>query len=146
VAETSFASLSPTLLARKGGAKPAMRPQHAALASMPDSPPEPEHLEEGADLPLDRMGRLFVLPIVRLLRLSRRPQAMFAVDADLHCRAHAELARGQAELRRQAARLRVQVDDRDGEGHRPVDASGNPGEGDGRHRRRGHRGRRDEAR
>jgi len=49
VAETSFASLSPTLLARKGGAKPAMRPQHAALASMPamsDSPPEPEHLED----------------------------------------------------------------------------------------------------
>jgi len=33
MAETSFASLSPTLLARKGGAKPAMRPQHAALAS-----------------------------------------------------------------------------------------------------------------
>ncbi len=50
MAETSFASLSPTLLARKGGAKPAMRPQHAALASMPaampDSPPEPEHLED----------------------------------------------------------------------------------------------------
>lgn len=35
MAEASFASLSPTLLARKGGAKPAMRPQHAALASMP---------------------------------------------------------------------------------------------------------------
>ena len=50
MAETSFASLSPTLLARKGGAKPAMRPQHAALASMPaampDSAPEPEHLED----------------------------------------------------------------------------------------------------
>ena len=29
--ETSFASLSPTLLARKGGAKPAMRPQIAPL-------------------------------------------------------------------------------------------------------------------
>ena len=30
MAEASFASLSPKLLARKGGAKPAMRPQHAA--------------------------------------------------------------------------------------------------------------------
>jgi len=50
VAEISFASLSPTLLARKGGAKPAMRPQHAALASMqnagPMEQPEPEALED----------------------------------------------------------------------------------------------------
>ena len=34
--EASFASLSPTLLARKGGAKPAMRPQ---LAPIPDASP-----------------------------------------------------------------------------------------------------------
>lgn len=34
--EVSFASLSPTLLARKGGAKPAMRPQ---LAPIPDNTP-----------------------------------------------------------------------------------------------------------
>ena len=50
MAEISFASLSPTLLARKGGAKPAMRPQHAALASMqaaePMAEPESEHLED----------------------------------------------------------------------------------------------------
>ena len=50
MAEISFASLSPTLLARKGGAKPAMRPQHAALASMqasePMTEPEAEHLED----------------------------------------------------------------------------------------------------
>jgi hypothetical protein len=50
VAEISFASLSPSLLARKGGAKPAMRPQHAALASMPGAAPEepvrPEALED----------------------------------------------------------------------------------------------------
>lgn len=45
--ESSFASLSPTLLARKGGAKPAMRPQHAALASIQHEPAaEPEHLED----------------------------------------------------------------------------------------------------
>lgn len=48
MAETSFASLSPTLLARKGGAKPAMRPQHAALATMPAAAPaeDPEKLED----------------------------------------------------------------------------------------------------
>lgn len=34
MSEASFASLSPTLLARKGGAKPAMRPQLAALGQM----------------------------------------------------------------------------------------------------------------
>lgn len=50
MADASFASLSPTLLARKGGAKPAMRPQHAALASMaaaePMTEPAPEQLED----------------------------------------------------------------------------------------------------
>ncbi len=50
MADASFASLSPSLLARKGGAKPAMRPQHAALASMasaePISEPASEHLED----------------------------------------------------------------------------------------------------
>ena len=35
--EASFASLNPTLLARKGGAKPAMRPQ---LAPIPDATPK----------------------------------------------------------------------------------------------------------
>ena len=48
MAEVSFASLSPTLLARKGGAKPAMRPQHAALATMEPASPtaDPEKLED----------------------------------------------------------------------------------------------------
>ncbi len=48
MAEASFASLSPTLLARKGGAKPAMRPQHAALATMQSAgpAPDPEKLED----------------------------------------------------------------------------------------------------
>ncbi|ANY20942.1 hypothetical protein A6F68_02445 [Tsuneonella dongtanensis] len=48
MAEASFASLSPTLLARKGGAKPAMRPQHAALAAMPasNSVSDPDKLED----------------------------------------------------------------------------------------------------
>ncbi|MFN6934592.1 MAG: hypothetical protein ACK4NZ_05510 [Tsuneonella sp.] len=48
MAEASFASLSPSLLARKGGAKPAMRPQHAALATMPNDTraSDPDKLED----------------------------------------------------------------------------------------------------
>jgi len=42
MSEASFASLGPTLLARKGGAKPAMRPQ---LAPLPETV-EPEQLED----------------------------------------------------------------------------------------------------
>ena len=53
--EASFASLSPTLLARKGGAKPAMRPQ---LAPIPDA--SQANLEDlgwndmGADAPVGK--------------------------------------------------------------------------------------------
>ena len=36
MAEASFASLSPSLLARKGGAKPAMRPRHITGAMLDD--------------------------------------------------------------------------------------------------------------
>ena len=43
-ADTSFASLGPTLLARKGGAKPAMRPQLAPLPEM--APVDAEKLED----------------------------------------------------------------------------------------------------
>lgn len=35
MSEANFASLNPTLLARKGGAKPAMRPQAAILETLP---------------------------------------------------------------------------------------------------------------
>jgi len=55
MAEASFASLSPTLLARKGGAKPAMRPQHAAFATLPATTPDPQH-EQLEDLGWNDMG------------------------------------------------------------------------------------------
>ena len=42
--EASFASLSPTLLARKGGAKPAMRPQLAPLTPSGQAPVDLEDL------------------------------------------------------------------------------------------------------
>ncbi len=44
MSEASFASLGPTLLARKGGAKPAMRPQLAPLPGV--VPPEADQLED----------------------------------------------------------------------------------------------------
>ena len=81
MAEISFASLSPSLLARKGGAKPAMRPQHAALASMPSSAPEaqvvPEALE---DLGWNDMGdgEQASAEVFHLTPMARTPE----VDAD----------------------------------------------------------------
>ncbi|MGN3972976.1 hypothetical protein [Tsuneonella sp. SYSU-LHT278] len=77
MAEISFASLSPSLLARKGGAKPAMRPQHAALATMPPSAahPDPETLE---DLGWNDMGENDDQPqtadVVALSPLARSPE------------------------------------------------------------------------
>lgn len=52
MSEASFASLGPTLLARKGGAKPAMRPQLAPLPGV--VPPEADQLE---DLGWNDMGQ-----------------------------------------------------------------------------------------
>jgi len=78
VAEISFASLSPSLLARKGGAKPAMRPQHAALASIqgagPVEDPAPEALE---DLGWNDMGDgdHGGADVVQLTPMPRAPEA-----------------------------------------------------------------------
>ncbi|MCL4673125.1 MAG: hypothetical protein KJZ64_09360 [Sphingomonadaceae bacterium] len=49
--EPTFASLNPSLLARKGGAKPAMRPQHGLVNAPVQTP---EHLE---DLGWNDMGQ-----------------------------------------------------------------------------------------
>lgn len=46
MSEASFASLSPTLLARKGGAKPAMRPQLAAALGQASGPAVAANLED----------------------------------------------------------------------------------------------------
>ena len=76
MAETSFASLSPTLLARKGGAKPAMRPQHAALATLPAETPavDPEKLE---DLGWNDMGEApEAQPTADIFQLTPAPRAV----------------------------------------------------------------------
>lgn len=52
----SFASLSPTLLARKGAAKPAMKPQWGALASYSSDVPPPPSAEQLEDLGWNDMG------------------------------------------------------------------------------------------
>ena len=52
----SFASLSPTLLARKGAAKPAMKPQWASLPTYSTEVPLPPTGEELEDLGWNDMG------------------------------------------------------------------------------------------
>jgi hypothetical protein len=106
VAETSFASLSPTLLARKGGAKPAMRPQHAAFATMPAAAPadDPEKLE---DLGWNDMGDgeepqqtadIFQLnPAPRPVEPVAEPMVLRQRDAIAQRIAPAPKAKGKAE-------------------------------------------------
>lgn len=69
MSEASFASLGPTLLARKGGAKPAMRPQLAPLPGI--VPPEAEQLEDlgwndmgqdGTDTPVTNDNIVSIIP------------------------------------------------------------------------------------
>ena len=52
----SFASLSPTLLARKGAAKPAMKPQWASLPTYSTDVPSPPTGEDLEDLGWNDMG------------------------------------------------------------------------------------------
>ena len=81
MSEASFASLNPTLLARKGGAKPAMRPQ---LAPIPDA--SPAHLEDlgwndmGHDehanvVPINPPSNDEVLPVALAAKPARAPAA-----------------------------------------------------------------------
>ena len=78
MAEISFASLSPSLLARKGGAKPAMRPQHAALASIQGAGPVDQPASEALeDLGWNDMGDgdHGGADVVQLTPMARAPEA-----------------------------------------------------------------------
>ncbi len=80
--EASFASLSPTLLARKGGAKPAMRPQHGGQIGADFSgSAAAKNLE---DLGWDDMGDepevRHQAEIVHLTPPAQNPQAVAAAD------------------------------------------------------------------
>ncbi len=117
MAETSFASLSPTLLARKGGAKPAMRPQHAALAAMPETAPavDPEKLEDlGWNDMGDGEGHAQTADIVHLSPAPREPAPEPAVlrQRETIARRIAPAPRGRPRAGRAAFTLRL-----DGERH-----------------------------
>ena len=74
MSDSGFASLSPALLARKGGAKPAMRPQNTAGAT--DGKAAAASLE---DLGWNDMGEDEPAPVARVLRMV--PAADYPVGA-----------------------------------------------------------------
>ena len=89
--EFSFASLNPSLLARKGGAKPAMRPQHGALAGVGMTGNAAHSLE---DLGWNDMGDEEddrEAEVVHLTPAPANPDTA-AQAADLDAEAQAELA------------------------------------------------------
>jgi hypothetical protein len=98
--DTSFASLSPSLLARKGGAKPAMRPQLATVAP-PSGPAAAANLE---DLGWNDMGEDDPVHSTDVVHLTPAPHND---EADAETRANDEeaaalLARpGRPEVHRQ---------------------------------------------
>ena len=71
MSDASFASLSPTLLARKGGARPAMRPQHG-MAGKIDPADAAAELE---DLGWNDMGDHAPIPGARIVRFGGESDA-----------------------------------------------------------------------
>jgi hypothetical protein len=104
----TFASLGPTLLARKGGAKPAMRPQLAPLGGMAGAQAvavaqDPEELE---DLGWNDMGEddhvLHEAQVIALTPAPANPQAEAESRAvDAVARAEMAAAAGEPEVVRQ---------------------------------------------
>jgi len=91
----SFASLGPTLLARKGSARPAMRPQLATLSSIERPMLEPAQdltdlgwndMGEGADVPPTPAATFGKPAITRRSALDEGRRAAFTlrVDAERH--------------------------------------------------------------
>lgn len=107
MSETGFASLSPALLARKGGAKPAMRPQNTA--GVTDAKMAAANLE---DLGWNDMGEEALAPGARVVRMASQaegfpiPNAPSPVRATID-RIHARLAAPPPAPPRPAARRTV---------------------------------------
>lgn len=102
----NFASLSPTLLARKGGAKPAMRSQMAAFAAPePEPVPAPANLE---DLGWNDMGQEGEEHDAEIVHLTPAPanEEMAAEAEALDREADRELGRGE-----QKPKVRQQIDE-----------------------------------
>ncbi|RDC59225.1 hypothetical protein HME9302_00411 [Alteripontixanthobacter maritimus] len=114
MSESSFASLSPTLLARKGGAKPAMRPQLAPLSAMNgsgnaahdmDAHDRNEALE---DLGWNDMGE-DEAPTVDQAHLSILTPAPVNPEAEAEARAHDREAEAQL-ARKDSPQVRQQLE------------------------------------
>ncbi|MEM7780052.1 MAG: hypothetical protein AAF697_06655 [Pseudomonadota bacterium] len=93
MSEASFASLGPTLLARKGGAKPAMRPQLAPLPGV--VPPEADKLE---DLGWNDMGSDDAGATIVSINPSAVEQDNDAADETAQFADHGSQVRGQQQL------------------------------------------------
>ena len=76
MSDASFASLSPTLLARKGGARPAMRPQHG-MAGKIDPADAAAELE---DLGWNDMGESNTHPGARIVRFESETETAEPTD------------------------------------------------------------------
>lgn len=100
-----LASLSPTLLARKGGAKPAMRPHSAAIAGALDDDSSVDH-----ELGWNDMGELVpqadVVPITRTADARRQQQRLTREFARSERERQSAFARG----RKAAFTLRLDED------------------------------------
>lgn len=68
------ASLSPTLLARKGGAKPAMRPHAAAIAAALDASPDAVEHDLGWNDMGDCAGEADIAPVVSASEVHRQQE------------------------------------------------------------------------
>ena len=99
-----IASLSPTLLARKGGAKPAMRPQASALLVSHDEPAEHEDLGWN-DMGHGQVSRGEVVPIGRdLPHVVRQQRAIASALGEARRSALADGRRAAFTLRLDAER------------------------------------------
>ena len=104
----SFASLGPTLLARKGGAKPAMRPQVAPMSAMDSNPAAEAMAHDLEDLGWNDMGSHededgHSAQVIALTPAPANPQTE-AENRRADAAAHAEMAGlvpAESEVRRQ---------------------------------------------
>ena len=107
-ATNSFASLSPSLLARKGGARPAMRPQLAPLTEMPSAVPMASNLD---DLGWNDMGEDDYPQQAEPLHLTPAPANAAAEDEAeaLDLAEEAKLADNAEEKRAEVLRQREEL-------------------------------------
>lgn len=111
----AFASLSPGLLARKGSAKPAMRPQVAPLVDFPSATPYPfdedlgwNDMGESADAPI---RAVHVLPVPnREAAVQATPEVLVRRQMLVRTMARAAKANGPALAKTKRAAFTLRID------------------------------------